>query len=395
MRRDTLLRLAPEVRLTIAGDHLVAEGADDAVVCDASLLGLLDTFRQPRTLEQALAALPPSAKHEWMAASAQLVDLVGAGVLRCDGAATAPRAPDHGFGSMEPHIGMLADERRTRLYVEAIRRVVRPGDVVLDLGTGTGVLAIAAAQAGARRVYAVERTSIADVAARMFERNGVADRITLLRDTSTRVELPERAQVLTSEIIGTEPLSERLLEYTRDAAERLLVPGARVLPRRMRVLARAVSMADGVIERLAVGPETAARWQRAYGIDFTALSDLPIDRAPWFTIRAADAGSFTPLTPAIELLDIDLADPPRPPVRAAATAEALAGGRLDGVIVFWEIELDDRARLSTDPAEAGADCSWGTAAWSMAPRGRVERGERLEIRFEYRAPRAIAEVRRA
>jgi hypothetical protein len=264
----------------------------------------------------------------------------------------------------------------------------------VDLGTGTGILAIAAAQAGARRVYAIERTSIADVAARMFERNRVADRIALVRDSSTRITLPEKAHVLTSEIIGTEPLSERMLEYSRDAALRLLAPGARMIPRRMRVLARAVSIADPVLEQLAVNRELAARWERAYGIDFTALSDATPDRAPWFTIRASEARSWTPLTATVELLDIDLADPPRPPIRAAVMTEACAAGRLDGVIVFWEIELDEHAWLSTDPAETGADCSWGTAAWSMVERGPVERGQCLEIRFCYRAPRAIAEVKR-
>ncbi len=71
---------------------------------------------------------------------------------------------------------MLHDERRTGDYLRALAAAVRPDDVVLDIGTGSGVLAVAAARAGARRVYAVEASDIAEVAARVFEVNGVQDR---------------------------------------------------------------------------------------------------------------------------------------------------------------------------------------------------------------------------
>ena len=76
---------------------------------------------------------------------------------------------------------MLDDDRRTEAYLAALTKAVRPEDVVLDIGTGTGVLAVAAARAGARHVYAVEATDIADVAERVFTANGVGDRVTLIR----------------------------------------------------------------------------------------------------------------------------------------------------------------------------------------------------------------------
>ena len=68
---------------------------------------------------------------------------------------------------------MLHDERRTGDYLAALAAAVRPSDVVLDIGTGSGVLAVAAAKAGARHVYAVEASDIADVAERVFAVNGV------------------------------------------------------------------------------------------------------------------------------------------------------------------------------------------------------------------------------
>ena len=99
--------------------------------------------------------------------------------------------------TIQLHVNMLNDRTRTSGYLASIGKAVRRGDVVLDIGTGTGIYAIAAARAGARHVYAVEAGRIAKAARTLFEANGVADRITLIRGLSTRITLPERADVLT------------------------------------------------------------------------------------------------------------------------------------------------------------------------------------------------------
>ena len=92
----------------------------------------------------------------------------------------AERARTSGWADPVEHARMLHDERRTGDYVAALAAAVRPNDVVLDIGTGSGVLAVAAARAGARRVYAVEASDIAEVAQRVFVVNGVEDQVTLL-----------------------------------------------------------------------------------------------------------------------------------------------------------------------------------------------------------------------
>ena len=67
---------------------------------------------------------------------------------------------------------LLLDKARCDAYREAIHRTVKPGDVVVDLGAGTGLLSFFALQAGARHVYAIEMSRIADVAAELIEANG-------------------------------------------------------------------------------------------------------------------------------------------------------------------------------------------------------------------------------
>jgi hypothetical protein len=64
--------------------------------------------------------------------------------------AGADRGPTHGWADPVEHARMFHDDRRTGDYLRALAEAVRPGDVVLDIGTGSGVVAIAAARAGAR-----------------------------------------------------------------------------------------------------------------------------------------------------------------------------------------------------------------------------------------------------
>ena len=88
------------------------------------------------------------------------------------------------FGSPEEQEKLLLDKIRCDAFREAIQRSVKVGDVVVDLGAGTGLLSFFAAQAGARHVYAIEMSPIAKVAAELIEANGFRDRITLIRKNS-------------------------------------------------------------------------------------------------------------------------------------------------------------------------------------------------------------------
>ena len=99
---------------------------------------------------------------------------------------------------------MLQDLTRTGTYRHAfVSNAVDFHDkVVLDVGTGTGILAIFACQAGARKVYAVEASQSAEIARSLIEANGYSDRIEVIQAKLEDVQLPEKVDIIISEPIG-------------------------------------------------------------------------------------------------------------------------------------------------------------------------------------------------
>ena len=132
------------------------------------------------------------------------------------------------------HQLMLGDELRMRAYRLAVREVVRPGDVVVDLGTGTGVLARWAIEAGAARAYGIERDPrLLDQAVVAAGAAGMGDRFVPLAGLSFTVELPERADVLVSEVLGNLVDNEGSTAILADARRRFLRRGGRQVPGRV------------------------------------------------------------------------------------------------------------------------------------------------------------------
>lgn len=124
----------------------------------------------------------------------------------------------------------LIDERRTKAFIRAIINSVKKDDVVVDLGTGSGILAMAAARAGARKVYAVENDlNNLHTLEQTFFLNGLSDQIELIHADATKVTLPERFDVVVAEMIATAlieesqvPVMNNILRYKKKDSKVLL-----------------------------------------------------------------------------------------------------------------------------------------------------------------------------
>jgi precorrin-6B methylase 2 len=141
------------------------------------------------------------------------------------------------------HRHLLDDEVRTKGFLAAIRAVVRPGDVVADLGTGTGILALGCHRAGARRVYAIEANEIVHAARRVAAANGACGSIRFIHADSRCVRLPEPVDVIVSECLGMMGPSE-MMAAVQELAERALKPGGRVIPEALRIMIAPVEAPD-------------------------------------------------------------------------------------------------------------------------------------------------------
>ncbi|MEL4887309.1 50S ribosomal protein L11 methyltransferase [Pectobacterium betavasculorum] len=129
------------------------------------------------------------------------------------------------------HDLMLNDRLRMRAYRQAIFEVIRPGDRVIDLGTGTGILSLWALEAGAAQVVGIEmNTAILELAVRRLEQAGFGDRFVPINRLSYDIELDERADVLISEIMGNIGDNENFQPILQDAINRFLKPAGRILP---------------------------------------------------------------------------------------------------------------------------------------------------------------------
>ncbi|MGD9703397.1 MAG: 50S ribosomal protein L11 methyltransferase [Acidimicrobiia bacterium] len=164
------------------------------------------------------------------------------------------------------HLGYLTDKTRLEAYRSALCEIVRPDSVVLDLGAGTGLLGLLAAQAGARRVYAVDGGPILELSRLVAWRSELGDRIVHIRGLSTRIDLPERVDVVVCDQIGGFVHDAGILGYYADAVARFLKPGGVLIPGSFRLCLTPID--DEQLER------RVADWRSGPdGLDFTPFAD--------------------------------------------------------------------------------------------------------------------------
>ncbi len=137
---------------------------------------------------------------------------------------------------VDEHRQYLSDEVRVAAFRRAIHEVVKPGDVVGDLGAGTGILSLLACQAGAARVYALESGGMIEVARSLAQANGFQDRVTFIPGHSLHVDLPEKVDVVVADQIGRFGFEAGVVDFFTDARRRFLKPNGTLIPSRIDMM---------------------------------------------------------------------------------------------------------------------------------------------------------------
>ncbi|KAF7827479.1 putative protein arginine N-methyltransferase 6 [Senna tora] len=138
----------------------------------------------------------------------------------------------HSYAHVGIHEEMIKDRVRTETYRAAImqHQSLIAGKVVVDVGCGTGILSIFCAQAGAKRVYAVDASDIAQQAKEIVKANKLSDVVIVMHGRVEDVEIDEEVDVIISEWMGYMLLYESMLGSVITARDRWLKPGGLILP---------------------------------------------------------------------------------------------------------------------------------------------------------------------
>ncbi len=137
----------------------------------------------------------------------------------------------------ESYHQMLSDNVRMDAFRKAIFETVKPGDIVIDFGAGTGILGLWALQAGAEKVYAIEKTDSIELAKSIAKANGLFDKIIFLQENSLDVKIPEKVDLIMSETLGSFAIDENTIEFTNDLRKRFLKEEGTLIPRSVQLFA--------------------------------------------------------------------------------------------------------------------------------------------------------------
>jgi protein arginine N-methyltransferase 1 len=264
---------------------------------------------------------------------------------------------------------MMADTARMSAYTEALRRAVKPGSVVVDVGTGTGVFALLAASFGARKVYAIDVSPCVDVAREVAEANGFGETIDFIQKSVFDVELPEQADVLIADCRGVFTLFGNNLEIFMHA-RRWLRDGATVIPLRDHLYA-------GIVEWPDARDRLEAPW-RLGGFDWTRCREEGMSTRVVSFDNALEGARF--LVEGKPWATIDFAAVATPNAGGRFEATAVASGRAQFVVLWFVSDVADGLTISSGAATPRQ--VYSPVLLPIEPELAIEAGEAVKVRVE-------------
>lgn len=235
---------------------------------------------------------------------------------------------------------MIADHIRADAYAQALRRAVGRDSVVLDMGCGTGIFSLLACQYGARRVFALEPDNAIQVARETARANALEDRITFLQEFSTRVTLPEKVDVIISDLRGMLPVYQHHIPAIIDARTRHLKPDGTLIPQR-DIMHAAVVEANELYGAL-VQPWEDAR----FDLDLTTGRRYVLN-----TMIRARLAPESLLTAPQSWLTLDYALLDSPNVVGNVCGAVRRKGIAHGILIWYDAVLSEGIGYSNSPAE--------------------------------------------
>lgn len=264
---------------------------------------------------------------------------------------------------------MMDDSTRMDAYSKAISASVKPGDIVLDIGTGCGLMAFLACRAGARRVHAVETDPAIRLARQLSKNNGFDDRIIFHHCSSTSLTLADKADVAISDLRGSFPLFGNHIETLVDVRRRLLREGGILIPRMDKVWV-------GLAYDIELAQCLRKPWlQNPYGLDLSAGYDYVLNA----TYRASPT-TTKPLPYRSEWGKIDYWNQRDSRVTGTANFSITDDIAFNALQIWFQANLTDSIKYSTAPEQPSQ--VYGQTLLPLRETVRARRGELVGLHLD-------------
>jgi len=276
------------------------------------------------------------------------------------------------FGDIYQHEMMLADSVRLDAYHSAIERYVQPGDRVLDVGTGTGVLAFFAAAKGPQKVYAIDHSkSMLEYAAAVARANGI-NNVTFVAAHSRDFNPEAPLDVIVQEQIGNMLFQEGMVDTILDLRDRCLKPGGRILPARFEFYLEPVQLQECMripfIQR-----------QHIRGIQFPATGRTCKPAYQYRMLEPAHVAHQLCEPEPVYCFDLTTLSQEAIPRQFQLRKKILRPGRIDGISMYFKAIFDDEIFISTAPT--APKTHWSTPLYRM-PGQSYCAGDTLEMTID-------------
>lgn len=246
------------------------------------------------------------------------------------------------FEQISLHEEMLADSVRLNAYYAAIERYVRPQDCVVDIGTGTGVLAFFAAAKNPRKIYAIDHSNkLLDYARAAAEANGITN-VSFVASNSHRFRPAESVDVILQELMGIGLFDEGMVEALIDMRDRCLRPGGRILPAKFEFYLEPVQLLHQ--ERIPLIQEL-----RLHGVSFPRLLQTPHSTYYFREIYPRDVDFLLCDPEPVFRFDLNTITLDQIPKRFCVTKPIVRPGQADGICMYFKATFDDDIAFSTGP----------------------------------------------
>jgi type I protein arginine methyltransferase len=258
------------------------------------------------------------------------------------------------FARFDEQERMLADQPRMNFYHAAITRHIQPGDRVVDLGTGTGILAGFAARRGAAKVYAIDHSEILHHARTLAAANRI-ENVEFIAAHSTEFHLAEPVDVILHEQMGDCLFDEAMVANVTDLRDRLLKPGGLILPSAFEFYCEPIKIRDG--------RHVPFIWELdVHGFEYSSLERHRPQEPEYYRAVSSDPTliehCLTEPAPALAI-DLHTVNEAEMPHEVRFTRPVVNAGRLDGYAIYFRAKVDDDLCLSSGPLDPERAPHWG------------------------------------